>query len=156
MIRTGDRAPEFTLPEAPGRTVTVGPSERPAVLLFFPLAYSSVCTRELCAVRDDWAAWRELDADVVAVSVDSPFVSARYRAEHALPFPVLSDFNRDVASAFGVVYEDFYGLRGVAKRSVFVIEPGGRVAYDWVTEDADVEPDYEAVRSAVAGARVTR
>lgn len=155
-IRVGDRAPAFSLPEAPGREVRVEPSRRPAVLLFFPLAFSSVCTRELCAVRDEWEAWKELDADVYAISVDSPFTAAKMRADHDLPFPVLSDFNREVADMVGVLYDEWYGLRGVAKRSAFVVEPGGRVAYAWVTEDADVEPDYAAVRAAVAGAGATR
>ena len=152
-LQVGDSAPAFSLPDRPGSEVRVEPAVRPAVLLFFPLAFSSVCTRELCAVRDDWAAWRELDADLYAISVDSPFVTARYRREHDLPFAVLSDFNRDVAGAFGVLYEDFYGLRGVAKRAAFVLAPGGRIVYDWVSEDADLEPDYEAVRAAVAAAR---
>jgi peroxiredoxin len=150
-LRAGDPAPPFTLPEGPGRDVRVAPAGRPAVLLFFPLAYSSVCTREMCAVRDDWESWTALDAAVYAISVDSPFVAARYRADHGLPFPVLSDFNREVSGMFGVLYEDFYGLRGVAKRAAFVIDPQGRIAYDWVTEDADVEPDYPAVQAAVAG-----
>lgn len=151
-VRTGELAPGFTLPDRPGHEVRFEPGGRPAVLLFFPLAFSSVCTRELCAVRDDWNAWEELGADVYAISVDSPFVSAKFREEHRLPFPVLSDFNREVAGRFGILYEDFYGLRGVAKRAAFVVHPQGRVVYDWVSEDADVEPDYAAIRSAVAAA----
>lgn len=154
-LKRGDPAPAFTLPEAPGREVRVAPSGRPAVVLFFPLAYSSVCTREMCAVRDDWPAWNALGADVYAVSVDSPFVAARYREDHGLPFPVLSDFNREVSAMFGVLYEDFYGLHGVSKRAAFVIDPAGRITYGWVTEDADVEPDYDAVRAAVAGVGAT-
>lgn len=153
MIREGDRAPGFALQAAPGEEVDVGAAigERPVVLLFFPLAFSSVCTRELCAVRDEWARWGALDADVYAISVDSPFATARFRAEHDLPFPVLSDFNKEVAGAYGVLYEEWYGLRGVAKRSAFVIGRDGVVTYAWVTEDADVEPDYAAVRAAVEG-----
>jgi peroxiredoxin len=149
-LQTGDGAPAFALPDRPGHDVRVAPSDRPAVLLFFPLAFSSVCTREMCTVRDGWAAWR--DADVYAISVDSPFVTARWREEHGLPFPVLSDFNREVAGRFGVLYEDFYGLRGVAKRAAFVLDPGGRIVYDWVTDDADVEPDYAAIVAAVRAA----
>lgn len=150
MLRTGDSSPSFTLPERPGSDVTVEPGERPVVLLFFPLAFSSVCTRELCTVRDEWDRWREVGADVYAISVDSPFVTSRFREEHDLPFPVLSDFNRDVTGRFGVLCEDFYGLRGVAKRAAFVIDPGGTIVYDWVSEDADLEPDYDRIRDVVA------
>ncbi len=150
--REGDRVDPFTLPDRPGHEVTVAPGGRPLVILFFPLAWSSICTREMCAVRDEWSAWEALDADVYAISVDSPFVTAKFRDDHALPFPVLSDFNRVVAGRFGVLYEDYFGLRGVAKRSAFVAAPDGRVVHAWVTDDSGEEPDYEAVRAAVAAA----
>ncbi len=119
------------------------------VLLFFPLAYSSVCTRELCAIRDAWAAYEELEARVFGISVDSPFVTDRFRRDEKLPFPLLSDFNRDASRAYGVLYEDFFGLREVAKRAAFVIGSDGIVHLAWVTDDADVEPDYGAIRSAL-------
>lgn len=149
--QVGDPAPAFTLPEAPGQAVELAGrlGDGPVVLLFFPLAFSSVCTAEVCAVRDDWAAWRELDADVLAISVDSPFVTRRFREEHDLPFPVLSDFNREAARAYGVLYEDYFGLNGVAKRAVFVIDGSGRIAYRWVAEDSGMEPDYGRVKEAV-------
>ena len=150
-VEPGDPAPTFALPEAPGRTVDLADrlGERPVVLLFFPLAFSSVCTAEMCAVRDDWSGWKELDTDVLAISVDSPFVAQRFGEEHSLPFPVLSDFNHEAARAYGVLYEDYFGLQGVAKRSVFVIDPAGRVTYRWVNEDSGVEPPYDEVREAV-------
>lgn len=152
-VRTGDVAPGFALPAAPGEIVDVGATigERPVVLLFFPLAFSSVCTREMGSVRDDWGRWKELDAAVYAISVDSPFVTRRFSEENDLPFPVLSDFNREVSRRYDVLYEEYFGLEGVAKRSAFVVGPDGRVAYDWVSERDDVEPDYEAVRAAVEG-----
>lgn len=152
-VRTGDRAPAFALPAAPGEIVDVGEAigERPVVLLFFPLAFSSVCTSEMCAVRDDWSRWKELDAEVYAISVDSPFTTREFRERHGLPFPVLSDFNREVSRLYGVLYEEYFGLEGVAKRSAFVVGPDGRVAYAWVSERDDVEPDYEAIREAARG-----
>jgi peroxiredoxin len=149
-LRTGDSVTGFALPDSPGHEVAVEPGGRPIVLLFFPLAFSSVCTSELCTVRDDWSRWRALDAEVYAISVDSPFVTAKFQAEHDLPFPVLSDFNREIAVRFGVLYEEFYGLRGVAKRAVFVIDRDGRIVYDWVSDDADLVPDHEAILAAVA------
>lgn len=91
-VRTGDRAPGFALPAAPGEVVDVGEAigRRPVVLLFFPLAFSAVCTREMGSVRDDWSRWEDLDAAVYAISVDSPFVTRKFRDEHDLPFRVLS------------------------------------------------------------------
>lgn len=150
-LRIGDRAPAFELPYEPGATVDLADhlGRDVIVLLFFPLAFSRVCTDELCAVRDRWDAYRELDAVVLGISVDSPFVTSRFREAEAIPFRILSDFNRQVVSAYDVVYEDFWGLRGVAKRSAFVIDREGRIRYAWVTEDADIVPDYEALEAAV-------
>lgn len=154
-IQAGEKAPPFTLPDEPGNEIDVGEQigKRPVVLLFFPLAFSSVCTTEMCAMRDDWSAWSDLDADVFGISVDSPFVNAKFREENDIPFPLLSDFNKTVTADYGVLYEEFFGLHGVAKRSAFVIGNDGNVVYQWVTEDAGVEPDYRAVREAVAKAR---
>lgn len=154
MVREGDRAPEFSLPRRPGEPVDLGDhiGRYRVVLLFFPLAYSAVCTAELCAFRDRWPAFAALDVRVFGISVDSPFVTDRFRRDEDLPFPLLSDFNRDVSRAYGVLYEDFYGLRDVARRAVFVIGTDGIVHTAWVSDDADVEPDYETIRAAVAAA----
>jgi peroxiredoxin len=155
-VETGDRAPGFALPSAPGHEVDVGRlfGSETVVLLFFPLAFSSTCTTELCTFRDRWDEFSELDARVFAISVDSPFVTDLFRREENIPFPVLSDFNRDVAERYGVLYDELLGLEGVGKRSVFVIGPDGRVVYRWVSEDPGVEPDYDGVREAVrAGVR---
>jgi peroxiredoxin len=154
-IQAGDKAPPFTLPDRPGNEIDVGEriGQRPVVLLFFPLAFSGVCTTEMCTMRDDWSQWGDLDADVFGISVDSPFVNAKFREENDVPFPLLSDFNKRVAADYGVLYEEFFGLQGVAKRSAFVIGTDGTVVYQWVTEDSGVEPDYGAVREAVARAR---
>lgn len=156
-LQPGDPAPTFALPEAPGQTVDLADriGKGPVVLLFFPLAFSSVCTAELCAVRDDWGEWEGLDADVLAISVDSPFVTRKFREEHRLPFPVLSDFNRAVARDYGVLYEEYFGLKGVARRAVFVIDGEGRLTYRWVGEDSGVEPDYAEVKQAVRRSGVT-
>ena len=150
-LAPGDPAPGFALPSAPGEVVDVGArfGERPVVLLFFPLAFSSVCTAELCAVRDDWSAWEAIDADVYGISADSPFVTRRFREELGLPFPLLSDFNHEVASSYGVLYEDYFGLRGVSRRAAFVIGLDGRIAWAWVGERDDVLPDFRAIRAAV-------
>lgn len=153
-IRTGDRAPPFRLPEAPGQVVDLGEhiGREKVVLLFFPLAFSSVCTDELRTVSREWDEWEKLDARVFGISVDSPFVAKRFREEEEIPFPLLSDFNRQVAQQYGVLHEDLLGLRGVAKRAVFVIGPDGTVVYDWVTDDPGFQPDYAAIKRALGAA----
>ncbi|HSM05986.1 MAG TPA: redoxin domain-containing protein [Longimicrobiales bacterium] len=148
----GEPAPDFSLPAGPGPdrvTLSAFRGERPVVLFFYPLAFSGVCTDELCAVGERAGAWGELDAQVLALSVDSPFVTRRFAGELGADFPLLSDFNREATTAYDVVYDDFFGLKGVAKRAVFVVDRDGILRYVWVTEDADVLPDLDAVRSVL-------
>lgn len=157
-VREGDTAPGFSLPMAPGEEVDLDEhlGREPVVLLFFPLAFSPVCTTELCTFADRWDELGEPDARFFAVSVDSPFVTARFREEAGIPFPVLSDFNREVSERYGVLYEELLGLHQVAKRAVFVIGDDGTVRYRWVTEDPGVEPDYDTVEDALRRARTVR
>jgi len=153
-IHEGDRAPAFTLPSGPGQEVNVGDhlGHEPVVLLFFPLSFSPVCTSEMKTFRRRWDEFDDLEGRVYAISVDSPFVTRKFRDEEGIPFPVLSDFNRKVASQYGVLHEDLMGLEGVAKRSVFVIDGNGEVTYRWVSDDPEVEPPYDEVRAAVESA----
>lgn len=153
-VRTGDKAPPFTLDSKPRTPVDVGAliGKEPVVLLFFPLAFSGVCTNEMCAMRDQWAEWSTLGANVFGISVDSAWVTDRFRADLDIPFPILSDFNKDVSRRYDVLYEEFHGMRGVGKRAVFVIDASGTIAYDWVAEDAGKMPDLAAARAAVEGA----
>lgn len=150
-LTIGESAPRFTLPAKPGEDVDIGAliGNEKLVLLFFPLAYSSVCTAELCHFRDQWTEWSGLGARVFGVSVDSPFVTDKFRQEEKVPFPILSDFNRTVAGAYGVLHEELFGLKGVAKRSAFVIGSDGRVAWTWVTDDPGVQVPFDDLRDAV-------
>ena len=128
-LSVGDFAPKFSLPEGPGQMVDVGAEfgAAPVVVLFFPLAFSGVCTEELCGIRDDWSAWTDLEAKVFGVSVDSPFVVSKFREIENLPFSLLSDFNKIVAPEWGAFYEEeFFGLNGVAKRAAFVVGTDGK------------------------------
>ena len=151
-IRTGDTASGFSLPMRPGELVDVGEligSEK-VVLLFFPLAFSPVCTEEFCTIRDEWTAYENLGAKVFGISVDSPFVNAKFAEENSLPFPLLSDFNRDVSRMYDVLHEELVGLKDVSKRSAFVIDADGTVVYDSVSDDPRVQVDFDAIRKALA------
>ena len=152
MLAIGTTAPDFTLPNGPGTEVALADllSKGPVVVFFYPHAYSSVCTDEFCGVRDDWSAWSELNASVVGISVNTPFVVAQWKQEIGLPFELLSDFNKDTITAYDAIYDEFFGLKGVAKRSAYVIGTDGTIAYAWQTEDAGVQPDMEAIKAALA------
>ncbi|TVP43754.1 MAG: peroxiredoxin [Gemmatimonadales bacterium] len=145
----GDTAPDFTLTHRVGADAVRLSGELrkgPVVVLFFPLAFSPACTTEICTVAEDWGEWESLGATVLGISVDSPYVNARFAESCGATFPILSDFNRDVATAWGVRNDDFYGMRGVANRAAFVVDPSGAIRWSWVTEDASVQPDFAAIR----------
>ncbi|RMF20325.1 MAG: peroxiredoxin, partial [Bacteroidetes bacterium] len=121
------------------------------VLLFFPLAFTGVCTTELCTVRDDLSSYNDLNAQVLAVSIDTPFSLAKFKAEQNLNFPLLSDFNREVARAYDALYEEFVlGMKGVAKRSAFVIDKNGVIRYAEVLDNAGDLPNFEAIKQTLA------
>ncbi len=150
-VSVGDTAPVFTLPEAPGKTVEVDAAKAggPVVVLFFPLAFSGVCTEEFCTIRDDWSAWTGMGASVYGVSIDSPFANAKFREVENLPFPLLSDFNKTVAAEWGALHEDLMGLKGVTKRAAFVVGGDGKVVYAWISDDPGVQVDFGAIKQAV-------
>ena len=152
MLATGTPAPAFTLPNGPGTEVALADllSKGPVVVFFYPHAYSSVCTEEFCGVRDDWSAWSELNASVVGISVNTPFVVAQWKPDLGLPFELLSDFNKDISAAYDAMYDEFFGLKGVSKRSAYVIGTDGTITYAWQSEDAGVQPDMDAIKAALA------
>lgn len=152
-LTVGSKAPAFTLLSQPGTSVDVGAliGKEKLVLLFIPLAFSPVCTVEMCHFRDAWQQWSTLGCQVFAVSVDSPFTVAKFRELERIPFPVLSDFNKDVARQYGALHEDLMGLKGVAKRAAFVVDATGTVRYAWVSDDPRVQVDFAAIEAAVKG-----
>jgi peroxiredoxin len=147
----GSKAPAFTLPSQPGQPVDVGAiiGKEKIVLLFIPLAFSPVCTAEMCHFRDHWNQWTSLGCKVFAVSVDSPFAVAKFRELENIPFPILSDFNKDISRLYGALHEDLIGMKGVSKRSAFVIDAKGIVKYASVSEDPRVQVDFAAIEAAV-------
>lgn len=150
-LTVGSQAPAFTLPSQPGQPVDVGAiiGKEKIVLLFIPLAFSPVCTAEMCYFRDHWSQWTSLGCKVFAVSVDSPFAVAKFRELENIPFPVLSDFNKDVSRLYDSLHEDLIGMKGVSKRSAFVIDAKGIVKYASVSEDPRVQVDFAAIEAAV-------
>jgi len=150
-LQIGDAAPIFTLYDTEKNKVSLESFRgQNVVVLFFPLAFTSTCTTELCAVRDDIATYDNLHTKVVAISIDTPFSLAKYKEELGLNFPLLSDFNREVSAAYESQYEEFVlGLKQVAKRSAFVIDGEGKIRYAEVLEDAGSIPNFEAVNLAL-------
>jgi peroxiredoxin len=121
------------------------------LLLFFPLAFTSVCTSELCSVRDNLATYNHLEAEVLAISVDTLFTLKKFKEEQGLNFRLLSDFNKTAAGTYGALYEDYFGMHGVAKRAAFVIDKEGRVAFAQVMENDSEWPDFAAIQEKLAG-----
>lgn len=151
-LTTDQPAPDFTLPNTENQPVSLSSHKgQPVVVLFFPLAFTGVCTEEMCTMRDNMGQYDGLNAQVFGISVDSPFTLAKFKAEQDLNFPLLSDFNKAAAKDFDVLYETFHGLNGVAKRSAFVVDAEGKVAYAEVLEDAGDQPDYHAIQQTLRG-----
>ena len=123
---------------------------RPVVLAFFPAAFSSVCTKELCTFRDSLARLNRAQAQVFGISVDTFFTLKAFHDDQKLTFPLLSDFNKQAIRDYGVFNEDMIGLKGIAKRAVFVIDKDGVVRYREVLDDARNEPDYDKVFTALS------
>ncbi|SVD32191.1 uncharacterized protein METZ01_LOCUS385045 [marine metagenome] len=153
-LAEGTKAPDFTL-----KTKTVDGlsdvtlSDRigdgKTVLIFFPLAFTTPCTNEMCSIQDSIQEYSDLDATIIGVSVDSPFTQEEFARKNNLGFTLVSDFNKEVSAAYDVLYENLLGLRGVAKRSVFVIDSEGVIQYSMSNEDPMVLPDFDALKAAL-------
>jgi peroxiredoxin len=152
FIDVGAAAPDFTLMNQDREPVTLSAGRgHPVILAFFPAAFSSVCTRELCTFRDSLVQLARANATVYGISVDTFFALKAFQAQQGLPFPLLSDFNKEVIRQYGVYNEDMIGLHGIARRAVFVLDGQGVVRYREVLDDARDEPDYGRVLAAVDG-----
>lgn len=150
--QVGDLAPNFSLFNTEKQEISLANLRgKNVVILFFPLAFTSVCTAELCEMRDNIATYADLDAVVLGISVDSPFTLGKFKEDQHLPFDLLSDFNKEVATAYGSIYQDFVlGMKGVAKRSAFVVDREGIIRYKEVLESAGNIPDFGAVQATLA------
>ncbi|MEA5402345.1 peroxiredoxin [Arcicella sp. DC2W] len=151
-LQIGELAPNFTLFNTDKKEISLSDYKgKNVVILFFPLAFTSVCTAELCEMRDNIATYSKLNAEIIGISVDSLFTLDKFKAEQNLPFDLLSDFNKEVSTAYGSIYENFVlGMKGVSKRSAFVIDGNGSIQYAEVLESAGDVPNFEAVKEALA------
>lgn len=150
-IEIGQPAPQFTLFNTEKEKISLADQKgSPVLLLFFPLAFTSVCTKELCGVRDNIAFYNNTKAKVFGISVDSLFTLKQFKQEQHLNFDLLSDFNKEVSSQYGSLYEQFgFDMKGVSKRSAFVIDQDGIVRYAEVLENAGEIPNFQAIEAAL-------
>ena len=146
-LEIGQAAPDFTLYDSTKNKVTLSELRgQNVLLLFFPLAFTSTCTAELCSVRDNISFYNNVNAKVFGISVDSLHTLAKYKADQNLNFTLLSDFNKDVSSLYGSLYEMFgYNMKGVSKRSAFVIDKEGIVRYAEILENAGEQPNFKNI-----------
>jgi glutaredoxin-dependent peroxiredoxin len=152
VLRLGQRAPEFSLPDADKKPRSLGEFIRQGtvVLAFFPFAFSGVCDKEMCTFRDGFSALQGAGAQLVGVSVDSSYSLKAFAQTYNLQFPLLSDFNKKVTKLYGVLQDPWVGLgyKGVAKRAAFVVDKRGMLRYKWVTDTPSVEPPYSEIMKA--------
>ena len=146
-LQIGQTAPDFTLYDSDKKQVSLNEHRgNNVLLLFFPFAFSSVCTAELCAVQDNISRYNAVQAKVFGISVDSLYTLAKFKAEQNLNFTLLSDFNKEVSYAYEAFYEIFsYGMKGVSKRAAFIIDKSGRIQYVEVLENSSEQPKFDLV-----------
>lgn len=152
QIKVGDKAPGFTLPDTSLKLRSLRDfSSQNIILSFFVSAFTSVCTKEMCAFRDSMARLIDLKAQIIGISVNDPFSNKAFAEKNKLVFPILSDYNREVIKLYGIEASDFADIKGytVAKRSIFVVDKKGVVRYAWTTDDPAIEPDYPAIEKVL-------
>lgn len=152
MVEVNEPAPDVQLVDTELRPVRISDFKgKVTVLAFYPGAFTSVCTKEMCTLRDNMSKFNSLNATVVGISVDPPFSNAAFKKTYNLSFPILCDYNREAVKTYGVFHENFAGLKGytAAKRSVFILDKQGIIRYKWVSDDPKVEPNYEEIAKVV-------
>lgn len=150
-MKIGDTIDDFVLQNTKGEDLKLSDHLKAgkALVLFFPLAFSSVCTDEMCHYRDNIKLYKSLDANILGISIDSFFTLREFKRINNLPFPLVSDFNKKVSRQFNVLYDDYFGMKGVSKRSAFVINQDRVVEYAEVLEDSGKLPDFKAIQKVL-------
>ena len=148
MIHVGQSAPDFELFDSEKQKHKLSDYRgKNVVLLFFPLTFTSVCTAELCEVRDQMKVYEAVDAQPLGISVDSLYTLAKYREENKLNYPLLSDFNKEVSTHYDCIYETFgFGMKGVGKRGAFIVDKQGIIQYAEVLENAGLQPNFHEIQ----------
>jgi peroxiredoxin len=152
-LTIGSKAPDFTLVDADRNERSLNQFfGKKTVLAFYPGAFTGVCTKELCTLRDAMANFNTVNAQVVGISVDGPFANKAFADANKLNFPLLSDYANEVSRKYGGVHTDFAGVKGytAAKRAVYVLDKSGTVKYGWVSENPGAEPPYDEIHKALA------
>jgi glutaredoxin-dependent peroxiredoxin len=150
-LQIGDKAPDFTLRNSEKELVTLkNYRDKNVVILFFPMAFTGVCTKELCQMRDSMGEYEQLNAQILAISVDSVFTLDKWKQEQKFNFQLLSDFNKTVSKKYDALYKDFvFEMKGVSKRSAFVVDKTGTIKYAEVLESAGDLPNFDAVANTL-------
>lgn len=148
-----EKAPDFKLFSTEKKEINLSEFQgKNLVLLFFPLAFTSTCTKELCDIRDNYAIYNKLNAVVLGISIDSLFTLKKFKEDQNLNFELLSDFNKEASLAYETYYEEFiYGMKGVSKRSAFVIDQRGILRYKEILEKSGDLPNFEAIQNCLKG-----
>jgi len=146
-ITVGQQAPEFILVSSELTSVSLADfAGKKVVIHFFPFAFTGTCTTQLCTMRDSFGYYEDMNAQILGISVDSPFTLKKFKEEYEYQFPLLSDFNKDASKAYGAFYDEFVlGLKGVSKRAAFVLDENHKVIYAEVLDVATDLPDFEAI-----------
>lgn len=152
MVKVGEKAPDFTLFNSEKNKVSLSDYKgKNVLLLFFPQAFTSVCTEELCSVRDNMHQYGDLNVQALGISVDSVFTLAKFKEDQQYNFPLLSDFNKEVSALYGSLYTDWiFEMKGVSKRSAFLIDADGIVRYAEVLDNPGNQPDFKAIQEAIS------
>lgn len=153
-VEVGQSAPDFSLYDTDRKQRTLGEFKgKNVVLAFFPGAFTGVCTTEMCAFRDQSEQFNNLNAQVLGISVDSPFSQKAWADQNNLNFPILSDFNREAVGQYDVSLPNLAGLEGyvVANRAVFIVDKAGKIAYKWLAPSPANEPDYDEIKRTLEG-----
>ncbi len=151
-ITIGEKAPDFTLFDTTKNPITLSTfAGKNVLLLFFPQAFTGVCTKELCSIRDDIGRYNNANAEVLGISVDSLFTLGKFKEDQQYNFTLLSDFNKEVSNLYDCIYQDWIlNMKGVSKRAAFIVDKEGLIKYAEVLESAGDLPNFEAINATLA------
>ena len=150
-LEIGQKAPVFSLYSSEKEKISLEDQKgKTVLLLFFPQAFTSTCTKELCSVRDGITAYNNANATVFGISVDSVYTLAKFKEDQHLNFSLLSDFNKEVSIAYRSLYDIFkFEMKGVSKRAAFIIDKEGILQYVEILENASETPNFTAIKSVI-------